>query len=165
MRQLSWSVCVAVLLAVGIARGQPATCETTIVVHKDASGTLQIDDPAPMKCSPGEQMTVHFVNRDTAAGYHVQISDIGCKAGGGRGKNPTRGFLRVPVDLTPGGMKDLISGIPPRKPAILSRPEVSNLNCGSGGQNDFRYKYVIRANARGNNPASAQRDPDLEIST
>jgi hypothetical protein len=165
VRQLSWSVCVAVLLAVAIVRGQPPTCETTIFVQKNPSGTLEIADPAPMKCAPGEQMTVHFVNRDTAAGYRVQISDIGCKVGGARGKNPTRGFLRVPVDLTPGGTKDLISGIPPRKPAVLSRPEVSNLNCASGGANDFRYKYVIRANGRGSNTASAQRDPDLEIST
>ena len=168
MRQLSWSVYVALLLAVGIARGQPTTCETKIVVQKDATGRLQIQEPAKMKCSADEQMTVHFENRDNSAGYRVQISAIDCKVGPGRGRNPTRGFLKIPVDLTaggtPGAVKDLTSG--GQKPAIRSKPEVTNLRCGSGGTNDFLYKYVISATGRANNAAaSAQLDPDLEIST
>jgi hypothetical protein len=167
MRQLSWGICAAVLLAMGIVCGQPPTCVTTIVVQ-NASGTVQIPDPPAMKCSPDEQMTVHVENQDMSAGYRVQISGIDCKAAPGRGRNPTKGFVGAAVELTasgtPGAKKDLVSTTPPQKPSIRSKPEVDNLNCGSASQTDFHYKYVIRATGRGNN-ARAERDPDLEIST
>src|SRR2546423_10028211 len=163
MRHLWCGVAAAVLLALGIVRAQ-AACETTIFVQKDGSGTPQILDPAPMKCSPDQQMTVHLVNQDMTAGYRIQIADIKCKVGRGRG-NPTKGFLRAPIDVSAGGMKDLTSGTPPRKPVILSRADMTNVKCGSGGQNEFVYKYVIRAiGPRHNAGANAHRDPDLEIS-
>ena len=152
------------VLIIAPGAGYAATCATTIVLERGGGGALTVRQPDAMLCKAGEEMTIRFENRDTVA-HRFQVSDIACKAGNGPGKNPTRGFLRAPTEVNPGGSEEIRSGPQRQKPAILARNELPRVNCAQSGSPDYHYKYSIRVSARGGNaPVHASLDPDLEVS-
>lgn len=163
MKQLCVGAAAAVLLGTAFVRADKTyPCGTFISVEPDGSGGIKIAEPDRMQCAVSEEMVVAFVNKDLTKPYRFQIRDIGCKDQSNKGKDPTKRFVKKPIDVDPGATRVLRSGLFNSPPAVLDRDKFTDLKCADGS---FLYKYVIRVSSKGDDEnGKIEIDPDLEVS-
>lgn len=163
MRRLLLDLAISLLVAtVMVSADKTYPCGTFISAEPDGSGGINIPEPAPMQCGPDEEMVIAFVNKDTSA-HRFQLRDIHCRDGKKEVKDPTKHFIKKPVDVDAGATILLTSGLfGTSKPKLLDAGSVKGLKCDS---DNYSYKYTIRVSAKGDDDGGKkERDPDLEVS-
>ena len=136
-------------------------CGAFVSAEPDGGGGVTIPVPATMECASDEEMVIAFVNKDDKA-HRFQIQDIRCRDGNKERKDPTKNFIKKPIDVEAGATIRLSSGLfGLSKPKLRDSSELNGLKCDSS---PYSYKYTVRVSAKGDNEGGKDLDPDLEVS-